>query len=108
MRNDLVKYISTFLLCFIFLLKGIAPVLPITISGKSQVEMMADIETEDNKKTSRSLLETELPELYFPLHYFTALNHSIQPPASKIRVELKDAYKKQIIISVPTPPPENV
>lgn len=107
MKNNFIKYITTFFLCFIFLLKGIAPVLHAAVSDKSQIEMMSDIETEENKKTSRSLAETELPELYFPLNYFTAFHHSIQP-ASKIRVELKAAYKKQIVISIPTPPPENV
>lgn len=106
--NDCIKYITVLLLSFTFLLKGAVPVLQSGLLGKSQLEMPADFETEENKKTSRPFAETELPELYIPLHSFTNLTGCSYWQSLKKAIEQNTAYKQKIIIAIPTPPPENV
>ncbi len=82
------------------------PLLHAVVSEKDVVEMVAEMENEESKKSTRQIAEIGMHELYTPLNYFTDLNGSEVMPPSIIPSWQNTVYKQKVFIAIPTPPPK--
>jgi len=109
MKKDILTYFAAVFFITIYLLKGIATVLPALLTdtgSKSILTALMDQETENNKNNTEERFDTETKELYLHHNFLISVVIPGVANSQKNIEENNIAFKQHVYASIPTPPPE--